>query len=55
LVVAKIRERLAVSKQPVNKMDMDRFNLKKLNKGEVKKQYQVTIKKRFSALENLGG
>jgi hypothetical protein len=25
LVVAKIRERLAVSKQPVNKMDMERF------------------------------
>jgi hypothetical protein len=53
LVVAKIRERLAVSKRPVNKMDMDRFNLKKLNEGEVKEQYQVTIKNRFSALENL--
>jgi hypothetical protein len=36
LVVAKIRKRLAVSKRPVNKMDMDRFNLKKLNEGEVK-------------------
>jgi hypothetical protein len=33
LVVAKIRERLAVSKQPANKMDMDRFNLKNLNEG----------------------
>jgi hypothetical protein len=32
---------------------MDRFNLKKLNEGEVKEQYQVTIKNRFSALENL--
>jgi hypothetical protein len=30
LVVATIRERIAVSKRPVNKMDMDRFNLKKL-------------------------
>jgi hypothetical protein len=47
LVVSKIRERLAVSKQPVNKMDMDRFNLKKLNEGEVKEQYQVTIKTDF--------
>jgi hypothetical protein len=47
LVVAKIRERLAVSKRPVNKMDMDRFNLKKLNEGEVKEQYQVTIKTDF--------
>jgi hypothetical protein len=36
LVVAKIRDRLAVSKRHVNKMDMDRFNLKKLNEGEVK-------------------
>jgi hypothetical protein len=34
-------------------MDMDRFNLKKLNEGKVKERYQVTIKNRFSALENL--
>jgi hypothetical protein len=34
-------------------MDMDRFNLKKLHEGEVKEQYQVAIKNRFSALENL--
>jgi hypothetical protein len=53
LVVAKIRERLAVSKRPVNKMAMDRFNLKKLNEGEIKEQYHVTIKNRFSVLENL--
>jgi hypothetical protein len=33
LVVAKIRERLAVSKRPVNTTYMDRFNLKKLNEG----------------------
>jgi hypothetical protein len=51
LVVAKIRERLAMSKQPVKNMDMDRFNLKKFNEGEVKEQYQVTIKNRFSALQ----
>jgi hypothetical protein len=30
----------------VKKMDMERFNLKKLNK-EVKEQYQVTIKTDF--------
>jgi hypothetical protein len=53
LVVAKIRKILAVSKRPVNKMDMDRFNLKKLNEWEVMEQYQVTIKTKFSALENL--
>jgi hypothetical protein len=30
-------------------MDMDRFNIKKLNEREVKEQYQVIIKNRFSA------
>jgi hypothetical protein len=53
LVAAKGRERLAVSKRPVNKMDMDRFNLKKLNEGEVKEWYRLTINNRISALENL--
>jgi hypothetical protein len=38
VVAANIRERLEVNKQPVNKMDMDRFNLKKLNEGDVKEQ-----------------
>jgi hypothetical protein len=47
LVVAKIRERLAVIKRPINKIAMDRFNLKKLDEGEVKEQYQVTIKNRL--------
>jgi predicted secreted Zn-dependent protease len=32
-------------------MNMDRFNVKKLNEGEVKEQFQVTIKNRFTALE----
>jgi hypothetical protein len=36
-------------------MDMNKFNVKKLNEGEIKEQYQVTIKNRFSALENLRG
>jgi hypothetical protein len=43
LAVPNIRERLAVSKRPVNKMDINRFNLEQLNEGEVKEQYQVTI------------
>jgi hypothetical protein len=34
-------------------MDMERLNLKRLNEGEVKEQYRVTIKNRFLALENL--
>jgi hypothetical protein len=53
LVVAKLRDRLALSKRMVKKMDVERFNLKQLNEEEVKEQYQVTIKNKFAALENL--
>jgi hypothetical protein len=34
-------------------IDMDRLNFKKLNEGEVKEQYQVTIKNSLSALGTL--
>jgi hypothetical protein len=53
LVVAKVRERLAVSKRAAKNTDMDKFNLNKLNEGEVKEQYHVTIRDKFSVLENL--
>jgi uncharacterized FlaG/YvyC family protein len=52
-VVAKVRERLAVSKQAAQKFDAERFNLKKLSELEVRKQYQHKISNRFAALENL--
>jgi hypothetical protein len=32
---------------------MERFNLKQLNEKELKEQYQVSIKNKFAALENL--
>jgi len=41
-VVAKVRESLAVSKQAAQKFDVKRFNLRKLNELEVRKQYTVT-------------
>jgi hypothetical protein len=53
LVVAKVRERLAVSKQAAQKFDVERFNIKKLSELEVRKQYQLKISNSFSALENL--
>jgi hypothetical protein len=53
LVVAKVRERLTVSKQAAQKFDAERFNLKKLSELEVRKQYQLKISKRFAALGNL--
>ena len=53
LVVAKVRERLAVRKQAAQKADGGRFNLRKLNDLEVRKQYQIEITNRFAALENV--
>jgi len=32
---------------------VERFNLKKLNELEVRKQYQIKISNRFTALDNL--
>jgi len=43
LVVAKVRERLAVSKQAAQSFDGERFNLRKLNELEVRKEYQIEI------------
>jgi hypothetical protein len=51
--VAKVRKRLAVSKQTLHRFHMYRFNLKKLNEGEGKERYPVEISNRFAALENL--
>jgi hypothetical protein len=53
VVVAKVRERLAVSKQEPQKLDVQRFNLSKLSDLQVKKQYQINISNGFAALENL--
>jgi hypothetical protein len=47
LVVAKVRERLTVSKQTMHRVHMERFNLKKLNEVEGKEQYRVEISNRF--------
>ncbi|PNF22675.1 hypothetical protein B7P43_G07120 [Cryptotermes secundus] len=53
LVVAKVRERLAVIKQTTQRVHMERFKLKKLNELEGKEQYCVEISNWFTALENL--
>jgi hypothetical protein len=51
LVMAKVRERLAVSRQTTHRVHMERFILKKLNEVEGKEQYRVEISNRFTALE----
>jgi hypothetical protein len=53
LVVAEVRERLAVNKQRSHKFHMERFNLKKLNEVEGKEQFHVEVSNRFAALEDL--
>jgi hypothetical protein len=52
LVAAKLRERLSVSKRVAEKLDMQRFDLRKLNDAEFKEEYRVKIINRFAALEN---
>jgi len=52
-MIAKVKERLAVGKQATQRFDRQRFNLRKLNELEVRKQYQIEITNRFAALENL--
>ena len=47
LVVAKVRERLAVSEQAAQTFDGERFNLRTLNELEVRKHYQIEITNRF--------
>ena len=53
LVITKVRERLAMGKQASERYDRQRFNLRKLNQLEVRKQYEIEIKNRFADLENL--
>ena len=43
LVVAKVRERLAVSKQAAQKLDGERFNLRKLKDLEVKNSIRLRL------------
>jgi endonuclease/exonuclease/phosphatase family metal-dependent hydrolase len=47
LVVAKLRERISVSKRARQKSDLQRFDLRKVNDVEVKEKYQVEISTTF--------
>jgi hypothetical protein len=52
-VVAKVGERLPVRKQAAQKFGGEKFNQRKLNDLEVRKQYWTEITNRFAALENV--
>jgi hypothetical protein len=53
VVVAKVRERLAVKKQRSQRFHIERFNFKKLNEVEGKEKYHAGVLNRFAALEDL--
>jgi hypothetical protein len=52
-VVAKVRDRPAVSKQLPHRFDMERFNLRNLNDVDSKEQFRVEVSRRFAVLEDL--
>ena len=52
-VIAEVRKRFAVGKQPAQRYDRQRFNLRKLNQPEVREQYQTEITNRLAVSENL--
>jgi hypothetical protein len=49
MVLAKIRERISVSKQTRQNLDSELFCLRRLDDVKVKEKYQVEISKRFAA------
>jgi hypothetical protein len=53
MVVAKVRERLAVNKQRSHRFHMERFNVKKLNDVQGREQFRDEISNRFGTLEDL--
>jgi hypothetical protein len=53
LVVAEVKERLAMNKQRSHTFHVERFSPKKLSEVEGKQQYRVVVLNRFTALEDL--
>jgi hypothetical protein len=51
VVVANVREILAVGKKAAPSFDRERFNLKKLNELQFRKQNQIEITNKYAALE----
>jgi hypothetical protein len=53
-VVAKVGERLAASKQAAQKVDMERFNLKKLNERKLRNSIGLQSQTSLSSRELRG-
>jgi hypothetical protein len=52
-MVAEVKERLAISEQAAQMLEVERINLMKQSELEVRKQFQIKISNMFTALENL--
>jgi hypothetical protein len=53
VILTKVMEILAMSKQTTHSVHKEKFNLKKLNEVECKEQCHVDISNSFAALENI--
>jgi hypothetical protein len=51
-MVAKVRERLAVNKQKLQRNYMERINVKMLKEAESKERYRVDVSNRFATLDD---
>jgi hypothetical protein len=51
--VAKVRERLAVNRQRSHRFDMERLNLKKLKKVDIKEKVRLRFQIGLQLLEDL--
>jgi hypothetical protein len=54
VVVARIRERLAVSKQSSQRHLREMFKLKKMNEVEGKEKYRIEVSNSFTAYRRYG-
>jgi hypothetical protein len=53
--VAKLRERISVSKRASQNFNLEGHDLQNIDDVEVKEKHQVEISNRFGALENMDG
>ena len=52
VVLERVWEGLAVSKQATHKFDVESYNLRKRSELEIRKQYKIKTSKRSAALQN---
>jgi hypothetical protein len=50
VILAKVRERLAVNRQQSQRFSMERLNFKKLNEVESKEQFRVKVTNRWKLI-----